>query len=271
MGTKLATLGAAFALTAFSASIEARATDVARIGWEMAWPKTDFSKHAVPFDEIISGGPPKDGIPPIDAPVFAAAGSLTELGEMEPVISVEVEGEHRAYPLRVLIWHEIINDEVEGVPIAVTYCPLCNSALVFDRRLEGRTHSFGTTGNLRHSDLLMYDRETESWWQQFIGEAIVGTLTGARLSVLPSRTESFALFKARAGADARVLIPNNPEARAYGRNPYVRYDTSDTPFLYRGALPSGIAPWRMSSSWAARPGAWTHCGALAPSRMATSF
>jgi len=117
----------------------------------------------------------------------------------------------------------------------------------------------------------MYDRETESWWQQFIGEAIVGTLTGARLSVLPSRTESFALFKARAGADARVLIPNNPEARAYGRNPYVCYDTSDTPFLYRGALPSGIAPWRMSSSWAARPGAWTHCGALAPSRMATSF
>ena len=126
-------------------------------------------------------------------------------------------------------------------PVTVTYCPLCNAAIVFDRQPDGRLLDFGTTGKLRHSDLIMYDRQTQSWWQQFTGEAIVGEMLGRRLTVIPSRLESFAEFKARHPA-GKVLVPNNPELRAYGHNPYVGYDTAARPFLYRGTMPEGIAP-----------------------------
>jgi hypothetical protein len=147
----------------------------------------------------------------------------------------------RAYPLRILTWHEIVNDVVGDVPVAVTYCPLCNSALVFDRRLGSRTLSFGVSGKLRNSDLVMYDRETMSWWQQFVGEGLVGELAAAKLKTLPMRVESFALFRARFPM-GKVLVPNEPELRAYGKNPYVRYDSSARPFLYDGPLPEGVPP-----------------------------
>ena len=210
--------------------------------WTSEWGETDFSRSAVPFDEIFSGGVPKDGIPAIDEPLFAAAAEVGELAGTEPVISVLIGGEQRAYPLQILIWHEIVNDTVGGVPVAVTFCPLCNSAVVYDRRVGDAVLDFGTTGKLRNSDLVMYDRQTESWWQQFTGEGIVGVHTGAQLERLPSRVESFARFTGRAGADARVLVPQNEGARAYGVNPYARYDSAARPFLYRGDLPQGIAP-----------------------------
>ena len=131
--------------------------------WRHEWPRTDFSRHSVAYDEIVSGGPPKDGIPAIDNPSFAPVSEVRGVAPHAPVISVAIGGDARAYPLRIMIWHEIVNDTVGGVPIAVTWCPLCNSSVVFDRRLGGRTLSFGTTGKLRNSDLVMYDRETESW------------------------------------------------------------------------------------------------------------
>lgn len=205
------------------------------------WTQTDFSKHSIEWNEIISGGPPKDGIPPIDAPLFRSVAAETAISDIEPVISLEVNGDARAYPLRVLIWHEIANDTVGGVPVAVTYCPLCNAAIVFDRRLDGRHLTFGTTGKLRKSDLVMYDRQTESWWQQFTGEAIVGSLTGKTLTMIPARLESFSEFKAR-HPDGRVLFPEDPTFRAYGRNPYEGYDSSAVPFLYRGEMPGNISP-----------------------------
>lgn len=205
------------------------------------WRKTDFSKRAVEWHEILSGGPPKDGIPSIDRPKFKAASTDTQLGDLEPVIGLEINGDARAYPLRILIWHEIANDLVGGVPVAVTYCPLCNAAIVFERRLGDLTLEFGTTGKLRNSDLVMYDRQTESWWQQFTGEAIVGQMTGQSLRLVPARLESFALFKER-HPQGEVLIPENPSLRNYGRNPYVGYDSSARPFLYGGDLPKGINP-----------------------------
>ncbi len=208
--------------------------------WRREWPRTDFTRAGVPFDEIMSGGPPKDGIPSIDRPKFIPLAEARHVRDAEPVIGLVLKGEARAYPISVLIWHEIVNDTVGGVPVAITYCPLCNSAVVFDRRLEDRTLEFGTTGKLRHSDLVMYDRQTETWWQQFLGEAIVGELTGRALRALPSRLESFAEFRARAPA-GRVLVPNDPGLRRYGLNPYAGYDSSDVPFLYRGPLPEGIA------------------------------
>jgi len=153
------------------------------------------------------------------------------IDDAEPVILVEVAGEVRGYPYQILVWHEIANDEVGGVPIAVTYCPLCNTALVFDRRVAGRTLEFGVSGFLRHSDMVMYDRTTESWWQQALGEAIVGELTGPRLDVFPSQTVSWAAFK-RIHPKGRVLSKDTGhpgyEAR-YGRNPYVGYDARTSP------------------------------------------
>jgi len=233
------------ALPAFQAGAQTTAGATAETpprSWLLEWPATDFSRAAVPFAEILSGGPPKDGIPSIDEPRFVPVADERELEPAEPVIGLFLDGEARAYPLRILTWHEIVNDEVAGRPVAVTYCPLCNAALVFDRTLEdGRVLDFGTTGKLRHSDLVMYDRTTESWWQQFTGEAVVGELTGTLLEMLPARLESWERFAER-HPEGLVLVPNDPRARPYGRNPYVGYDSAPAPFLYRGDLPEGIAP-----------------------------
>ncbi len=224
-------------------------------GWRWEWKQTDFTKTSISFDEIRSGGPPKDGIPPIDNPKFVSVAAVEGLADTEPVIGLIIGGEARAYPLSVLIWHEIANDTVGGVPVTVTFCPLCNAAVVFDRRAGGRVLDFGTTGKLRNSDLVMYDRQTESWWQQFIGEAIVGEMTGTRLKMLPSRVESLARFRARAPA-GKVLVPNNPAMRDYGGNPYRGYDSMATPFLYNGAMPETVAPLSRVVSLGRR-GAWS--------------
>jgi hypothetical protein len=212
--------------------------------WSREWKSTDFSRSLIDFDEIRSGGPPKDGIPAIDHPKYVPVSEISDIGELEPVISVVLNGEMRAYPVRILIWHEIANDVLGGVPIAVTFCPLCNSALVFERRVDGRVLDFGTTGKLRNSDLVMYDRQTESWWQQFTGEAIIGEMMGTLLTALPVRIESFERYKARAAEHkgATVLVPTRARMRNYGANPYSRYDHSTKPFLYNGALPENIAP-----------------------------
>jgi len=207
--------------------------------WQREWPQTDFTKHSIEFDEIKSGGPPKDGIPSIDDPKFVALSEVTDLTDKEPVIGIAINGDMRAYPLRILIWHEIVNDTVGGVPVSVTYCPLCNAAVVFDRRVGDRVLDFGTTGKLRKSDLVMYDRQTESWWQQFTGEAIVGAMLGTTLKFVPARLESFENFRDRAPG-GRVLVPNNPDMRRYGLNPYAYYDSSGAPFLYRGELPTAV-------------------------------
>ena len=209
--------------------------------WSSEWPNTDFEKTSVEFSEILSGGPPKDGIPSIDDPIFIPVSEEKSLGPMEPVVGLEINGDARAYPLRILTWHEIVNDTVGGAPVAVTYCPLCNAAIVFDRRVGDQVLEFGTTGKLRNSDLVMYDRTTESWWQQFLGEAIVGDLLGEKLTLVPARLESWERFKAR-HPDGQVQVPNNPGIRPYGANPYVGYDGASQPFLYDGEYPEGIEP-----------------------------
>lgn len=211
--------------------------------WRGEWPRTDFSVTSVRnWAEIRSGGPPKDGIPALSDPTFVVASERTELGANEPVMTVEVQGARpRAYPARYLIWHEIVNDRIGDLPIAVTFCPLCNSGLVFDRRTAHGVLSFGVSGKLRNSDLVMYDRETQSWWQQATGEAIVGQMTGERLQALPVWMESWAQFRRR-NPDGFVMVEPDFN-RDYGRNPYRGYDTSRGPFLYDGSLPPhGIHP-----------------------------
>lgn len=214
-----------------------------RIPFDTSEWKTDFTKHSVPLNEIMSGGPPKDGIPAIDTPNFDTVRDADKwLKPREPVILFERAGEARAYPLQVLIWHEIANDTVAGVPVAVTFCPLCNTSIVFDRRLEGRALDFGTTGKLRFSDLVMYDRQTESWWQQVTGEAIIGELTGRQLPFLPSQIISWELFK-QTYPSGKVLNRDTGHRRSYGSNPYVGYDDiNSSPFLYRGPKDGRLPP-----------------------------
>ena len=229
----------AIVVSVFSISTALAAANIP-INWKLEWPRTDFSKHTIDLGEVFSGGPPKDGIPSIDSPKFTSLAESRGLSDSEPVVGLVINGDARAYPLRVLMWHEIVNDTVGGVPVTVTYCPLCNSSIVFERRLNGRTLDFGTTGKLRNSDLIMYDRQTESWWQQFLGEAIVGEMTGKNLVMIPSRLESLALFKQRAPT-GKVLVPTNPSKRSYGTNPYAGYDSRTRPYgFFTGPFPEGI-------------------------------
>ena len=209
--------------------------------WRDEFPRTDFSKRSIKLSEIVTDGPKRDSIPPIDKPKFIAAADAGRIGPFEPVISIAIGGDARAYPLRILLWHEIVNDTVGGVPILVSYCPLCNSGVVFDRRHDGRVLRFGNTGRIRHFDMVMYDRNTESWWQQFLGEAIVGTLTGTRLRALPARLEALARFRARAPR-GKVLVPDDPEARPYGVTPYVDFDKAALGSRFPYDLPKGVRP-----------------------------
>ncbi len=199
-------------------------------GWD-----TDWNRHTIAYDELLSGGPPRDGIPPIDDPVFISQDEAAEwLAGNEPVIALERNGDARAYPLQILTWHEIVNDTVGGDPVVVTFCPLCNSAIVFERVVDGEVTTFGTSGLLRFSDLVMWDRATESLWQQFTGEGIVGTHAGRQLAFLPSALVSFDDFR-EAYPDGLVLSRQTGHNRAYGQNPYVGYDTiGQSPFLFTG-------------------------------------
>ncbi len=167
---------------------------------------TDFSRHSVPYDEILSGGPPRDGI------------------------LVQVGGEARAYPIQVLIWHKIVNDTLGGLPMLVSFCPLCNTAIAFERTFEGRVLDFGTTGRLRYSNLIMYDRQTESWWQQATGEAIVGESTGGQLTFYLAAMISWEEFRQNF-PDGTVLSRETGYTRNYGQNPYAGYDNVDNPPL----------------------------------------
>ena len=217
-----------------------RAFQAARLsmsGWD-----TDFRLHTVPYSEITFVIP-RDNIPSIDAPKFIAPSEASGwLKDVEPVVALEINGDARAYPLQILTWHEIVNDTIGEAPVAVTFCPLCNSAIAFDRRLDGVKLEFGVSGNLRNSDLIMYDRQTHSWWQQFTGEGIVGEYAGRNLEYLPAFIVSFADFK-QAHPDGKVLSRDTGYARQYGRNPYAGYDTTDgNPFLFKGDLDGRLLP-----------------------------
>lgn len=199
------------------------------------WNLTDFCIHSVPLSDIRPGGPAPDQIPPIDNPVFETIDDASAwLQDQSPVISLAVNGEARAYPLAILTWHEIVNDEIGGEPVAVTFCPLCNSSIVFERTVDDAVMRFGVSGNLRHSDLIMWDQQTESWWQQLTGEAIVGAYTGTRLNMLPSQVTSFEAFVEQY-PDGQILSRQTGIERNYGTNPYPGYDTSSSgPFLFDG-------------------------------------
>lgn len=176
-------------------------------------------RHSVPLDQIIGGGPAKDGIPSIDDPVFVNISNADFLDDSDPGIVVEINGDARFYSYDVLVWHEIVNDRFNGKRVLITYCPLCASGIVYDPVVDGERVEFGTSGKLWQSNLVMYDRKTDSYWSQVLGEAIQGEMTGARLSVLPSDIASFGSFK-KIYPNGRVLSRDTGYVRLYGYDPY---------------------------------------------------
>lgn len=201
-----------------------------------------FPDPLIDLDRIRDGGPPPDGIPAIDDPVFQDVGTVDWLEPNEAVLALEIGDDARAYPIQVMTWHEIVNDTVADTPVTVSYCPLCNSALAFDRRLGARVVDFGTSGRLFNSSMVMYDRQTESLWTHFDGHAVAGALTGEELETLPIATTSWDDFRA-AHPDGLVLTRSTGHSRDYGRNPYAGYDDPTTsPFLYDGDLDPRLEP-----------------------------
>jgi hypothetical protein len=205
--------------------------------------ETNFDKKSIELDELMSGGPPKDGIPALSMPEFVGIERASEwLNDKEPVVSVEINGEAKSYPLQILMYHELVNDKIGGIPVLVTFCPLCYSSLVYDRRVEGKTKFFGVSGLLRNSNMVMYDQRTHSFWQELTGEAIVGDFTGTKLDVFPSQIISFKQF-ADAYPNGTVLSRETGHDRNYGSNPYAGYDDADeNPFLYKGELDDRVQP-----------------------------
>lgn len=201
------------------------------------------SGHPEPLLDLdeIQGIVPPDAIPALEDPAFEPAAEVGWLAPVEPVLALEINGDARAYPLRIMTWHELVNGTVGGVPVTVSYCPLCNSAVAYDRRVGERILDFGTSGALLNSSLVMYDRQTESLWSHYTGQAVVGHLTGIQLDLIPVQTVSFERFLA-SHPDGQVLSLDTGHFRRYGQNPYEFYDSSNRPFLFRGPFDDRLEP-----------------------------
>ncbi len=192
---------------------------------------TNGVKHSVPLDQILSGGPPKDGIPPIDHPKFISVQEASkQLSDKEPGLAIEIDNVNRFYPFQILVWHEIVNDIINGKRVLITYCPLCLSGIVFDPLVNGEGVEFGTSGKLWNSNLVMYDRKTDSLWSQILGKAIVGEKTGTRLAVLPSDQIRFGEWK-KLHPNGEVLSRDTGATRFYGQDPYGDYYTTPGTFF----------------------------------------
>lgn len=226
-----------------------RTTSIGCEGSEFHWQQSDcLPATSVDLDAIIAGGPPPDGIPPIDDPVYEELSAAAEwLEPTSPVMVIDIEGEVRAYPLAILTFHEIVNDRVGDVPVLVSYCPLCNSALAFERTVDGpdgaEVLDFGTSGRLYRSNLVMYDRQHRNLWTQFEGEGIVGErFLGEHLTRIPAWLFGFGELR-ELHPDARVLSRDTGFTRDYGHNPYQAYDRDGRePFLFQGETDQRLPP-----------------------------
>ncbi|PIR05143.1 MAG: hypothetical protein COV57_00665 [Candidatus Liptonbacteria bacterium CG11_big_fil_rev_8_21_14_0_20_35_14] len=189
---------------------------------------TDGVKHSIPLNEILSGGPPKDGIPSIDNPKFINPNEADEfLDDNEIGLGVNLKGESRFYPNQIMVWHEITNDTIQGEPVLVTYCPLCATGIVFERKIDGQPVEFGVSGRLWQSNLLMYNRSSsESLWSQVLGEAVLGEHTSQRLNIIPSDVVRYGEWK-KAYPDTKVLSRDTGTVRSYGSDPYGNYYTNE--------------------------------------------
>ncbi len=186
----------------------------------------DFSQHNIPIAEIKSGGPPKDGIPALLHPKFVSADRAGFLQADDRVLALVYNGEAKAYPIKILNWHEVVNDDIGGKPVFVSYCPLCGTGMAFDARIRKKRYTFGVSGLLYQSDVLMYDHQSESLWSQIKQEAVTGALTGTRLSLLPLIHTTWGAWK-REYPKSQVLSTETGYSRNYSRDPYAEYAQTD--------------------------------------------
>ena len=220
---------AAIVVTNFGPFPTSNSVDVGQVisnGSQIGLPK-----NIVPLDEIVSGGPPQDGIPSIDNPKFVSVSEADKfLQDADQVVGLNVNGDIRAYPLQILVWHEIVNDNVGGTPVAVTYCPLCFTNQVFNRTVDGQTVEFGTSGKLYNSNLVMYDRNSNSLWSQALGQAIVGKHAGLKLDRIPFDVAFWREWK-QLYPDTNVLSRDTGSSRPYGADPYGSYYSNNDLFF----------------------------------------
>jgi hypothetical protein len=182
----------------------------------------DFSRHSIPLEEIQPGGPPKDGIPALLSPKFVPAGKAVFLKEEDRILALAAGSEAKAYPIRILNWHEVVNDTLGGKPILITYCPLCGTGMAFNPVINGRKYTFGVSGLLYNSDVLMYDHQTESLWSQIQSEAVTGPMTGTRLRPLFLIHTTWGEWR-KEHPETMVLSTDTGYARDYSRDPYSGY------------------------------------------------
>ncbi len=188
----------------------------------------DLSNALIPVERIMSGGPGKDGIPAIKNPDFTTAGKAGDfLKDSDRVMGVFINGDARAYPVKILNWHEIVIDKVGGQPVMVTFCPLCGTGMTFDRRIKGKEYTFGVSGLLYESDMLFYDHQTSSLWSQIEGKAVTGKMSGSELELLPSLNTTWGYWKKK-HPDTKVLTTNTGHSRNYSVDPYENYNKSPT-------------------------------------------
>jgi hypothetical protein len=185
----------------------------------------DLGNASIPVKEIKDGGPPKDGIPAIDKPQFKKASELN-LDQNTRILGVRVNGVAKAYPIPIMNYHEIVNDMFEGDPVVVTYCPLCGSGIAFDASIDNKRRTFGVSGLLYNSDVLLYDRQTESLWSQIMMEAVSGPLVGEKIEMVPTMNTSLSEWKKKY-PDTWVLTENTGYQRDYSRDPYSGYEESE--------------------------------------------
>ena len=208
--------------------------------WKNSWPESDFTNATIPLSEIYLGGKSRHTMKPIDRPYFETLEDKEPIADSEPVISFVNGKVARAYPIRILIYHGVVNDVVNEIPIAITYCPLTNTGVIYKRQIDKKSLQFAVSGMLRKSNTVLYDEQTKSWWQQYTGECLLGEHQGKTLEKVPCRLESLGAYRTRT-AEADILHPRNPDAHIYGTNPFPGYDNSDeTAFLdtpYTGQLP----------------------------------
>lgn len=232
LGVGVLVVVAGVAYATYGGDEKSAVPSVGRASENRSVTETDGTRHSIPLGEILDGGPGKDGIPSIDEPKFESAHKATSfLNDEDPGIGLIVNGEARFYPYRILVWHEIVNDSIQGTPVLVTYCPLCATGIVFDRRVDGVAEEFGVSGKLWQSNLLMYNRavneKNESLWSQVLGEAVVGVHTEKTLAVIPSDIMRWGEWK-KLHPDTKALSSDTGTSRNYGRDPYGDYYTSES-------------------------------------------
>ena len=223
-GVVLVALAVSFSFESESVAISSPRPTIDSSYSEPMIMETNGIKHSIPLDKIKGGGPPKDGIPSIDNPKFVDVSGAHFVSDSDTVIGLEINGESRAYPIFILVWHEIVNDNVGGTPVAVTYCPLCYTNQVFERVIDEQEVEFGTSGKLYNSNLLMYDRYTESYWSQALGIAVKGELTGYELNLIPFDVITWGDWK-RLHPETKVLTTDTGHIRSYATDPYGNYYT----------------------------------------------